>query len=108
MGRERRSATRERALITAWWGTEGRSQQGVIRDLSLEGCFVSTKESAEMGKSVWVEVGLPSVAHMQISGTVVRVERGVGFAVRFRRCTATERTVLTSIIKRLGKKPVTS
>lgn len=103
--KERRAARRVRARLEALWGRGAMTSRGVIRDLSVRGCFVATAEGAREGEELRVEVGVLGVAHLPMVGRVARVVKGVGLGVRFERATPAQELALEAVIKHLLHRP---
>jgi hypothetical protein len=101
MNEERRAAPRIRAHLATKWVAGSDMHEGIIRDISRTSCFVLSQEPVSRGLHVFVEVGLPKLLHMRLKGIVMRPVEGVGFGVRFRDLTATEKLMLDQLLHRL-------
>lgn len=103
MKEERRAAQRIRVHLVTKWVAGADMHEGIIRDISRTSCFILSPEPVSRGLHVFVEVGLPKLLHMRLKGIVMRPVESVGFGVRFRDLTATERLMLDQLLHRLEK-----
>jgi PilZ domain-containing protein len=66
-----------------WFGQWG-ATDARVQDLSATGCYIVNRSSSpSVGETVEIDVMPVGVAPLALSGTVVDVQRGVGFAVHF-------------------------
>lgn len=83
MNPERREAPRlARRIECRWKGATGGGASR-ITDLSIGGCFVETLSAPAVGEVTAVTVDLDADGPVSLSGVVVAVDDGIGFAVRF-------------------------
>jgi hypothetical protein len=101
MGDERRRHARvARPLDGGWHGRSG-SASCRIADIGWGGCFIDSRTTPPMHDVTIVTVG-HGEGSIEISGRVVYVERGMGFAVQFDPLTAPQVAALTRL---LGEPP---
>ena len=80
---ERRSDKRVPLNLTARWDGLSGGHEARIEDLSIGGCFVNTSGRVDVGEDVVVEIKLPAGDWLQMNGTVVSYQPGIGFGVEF-------------------------
>ncbi len=80
---ERRADQRVPLNLTARWNGSSGVQEARIEDMSLGGCFVNTTGRVDIGEDVVVEIKLPAGDWLQLNGTVVAYQQGIGFGVEF-------------------------
>ncbi|HKO96887.1 MAG TPA: PilZ domain-containing protein [Pyrinomonadaceae bacterium] len=80
---ERRSDQRVPLNLTARWDGLSGGHEARIEDLSIGGCFVNTSGRVDVGEDVVVEIKLPAGDWLQLNGTVVSYQPGIGFGVEF-------------------------
>ena len=80
---ERRADQRVPLNLSARWNGSSGVQEARIEDMSLGGCFVNTTGRVDMGEHVVVEIKLPAGDWLQLNGTVVAYQQGIGFGVEF-------------------------
>jgi hypothetical protein len=79
---ERRKHERSsRAVDGSWRGASGGTPCR-ISDLSVAGCFVQAMATPRQGESTTITLSLDG-RNVSVSGTVLYIEAGMGFAVRF-------------------------
>jgi hypothetical protein len=79
---ERRQHQRSsRAVDGSWRGASGGTPCR-ISDLSVAGCFVQSMATPLQGESTTITLSLDGRS-VSVSGTVLYIEAGMGFAVRF-------------------------
>ncbi len=83
------------------WGPH--KQDGVIKDISATGCFITSPADVAIGDSITVPVHAPGLLHMRAPGVVVRKVVTGGFAVRFVRLSVTDRTLLDRFVAHVLK-----
>lgn len=59
---------------------DGLSYLGSIRDISLDGCFIESKDKKELDETLRLKLSVG--ANFEITGMVLRIEKD-GFAVKF-------------------------
>ena len=67
---------------TKWHSITG-SHEGRIEDLSASGCFVNTRDPAEVGDIVSLLIQLPSGRWLPIRGKVTFYQQLTGFSLSF-------------------------
>jgi len=83
MGEERRTAERFKvSLPTRWEGVLDR-HEGIVTDISTNGCFMLSAGGVTKGELVRVEIQLPTEGWIYIWGEVVYQQEEIGFAVQF-------------------------
>jgi hypothetical protein len=101
VGKKAKRPRPERAdtrLNVLWkWGSV--EQEGTIKNISVGGCFITSDTTLSSGDAVHFQLAIPNLLYMDIIGMVVRSERGVGFALRFKKLSATEQVLLERAIK---------
>lgn len=98
---ERERAPRAKTSIKVRWSWGPVEREGVIRDISVMGCFIATGEQVAAGDAILIGLGIPGLIHMRIEGLVVRRERGEGFGVRFKKMSGTEQALLSHAVRYL-------
>ena len=83
MERERRAAPRIRVYLNTRWEGVLCKDNGVISDLSRNGCFVLTGGQVELQELVFLEIELPEQEPLHFWAEVVDAAPEIGFAVRF-------------------------
>ena len=74
------------------------ARQARVDDVSLGGCFVNTYGPVELNEPVSVQILLPAGVWLNLRGTVVTYQPGVGFGISFRSLTEDEETSLKELI----------
>ena len=83
-GPERRESPRYRVSLRArWGGGDWAGREGMLTNLSADGCFVMAEDAVAWGELVQVQVELPGSAALPLWGSVVHRVEGKGFAIRF-------------------------
>lgn len=80
---ERRSNARKVVLLEARWESMSRRHEARVDDVSLGGCFVNTFGSVELNEPVSLHIQLLSGETLNVRGTVVTYQPGVGFGMSF-------------------------
>ncbi len=83
------------------WGLH--KEDGVIKDISANGCFIASEVDVAIGDAITIPVHAPGLLHMRVLGVVVRKVAGGGFAVRFVRLSVTDRTLLSRFVEHVLK-----
>lgn len=97
--RERRAGQRFNAeLDVEWESTDGRFE-GVLSDISTNGCFVLCPESVPDGQSVRIFVAVDDSVNMEFAGDVANSTPEIGFAVRFRDVSDCHRDFIARLIE---------
>jgi len=76
-----------------------RRHQARVDDVSLGGCFVNTYGQVELNESVSLHILLPAGVWLNLRGTVVTYQPGVGFGVSFTELSNYEEGVLRELIE---------
>lgn len=100
---ERRSNERKRVLLEAKWESVSRRHEARVDDVSLGGCFVNTYGHVELNESVELQILLPEGKWLNLRGTVVTYQPGVGFGMAFSLSNKEEKALkelITSAIER--------
>ena len=83
-GPERRESPRYKVSLRArWGGGEWAGREGVVTNLSAEGCFVMAEGAVAEGELVQVQVEPPGGEALPLWGNVIHRVEGRGFAIRF-------------------------
>jgi hypothetical protein len=70
-----------------------------VTDLSAGGCFIATRESVEAGSAITIRARMAAV-ELALSGRVVRVKPGQGFAIEFGSLASDTRNLLEEFLTR--------
>jgi hypothetical protein len=97
----RKHARLVRPFEGSWRGASG-ANVCRIGDLSLGGCFVQSLGVPTPGQRTTVTVNFAKEHSLMFTGTVVYVEPGMGFAVRFTEMTPGELDELRQLLEMLG------
>lgn len=95
---ERRSSERKIVLLEARWASMSRKHEARVDDVSLGGCFVNTYGPVELNEPVSLQILLPEGVWLNLRGTVVTYQPGVGFGMSFTNLSSEEETVLKDLI----------
>ena len=95
---ERRSTERKIVLLEARWESMSRKHEARVDDVSLGGCFVNTNGSVELNEPVSLHIQLPAGASLNLRGTVVMYQPGVGFGMSFTELSNEEEAGLKELI----------
>jgi hypothetical protein len=95
---ERRNSKRKRVVLEARWESMSRRHQARVDDVSLGGCFVNTYGPVELNEPVSLQILLPAGVWLNLRGTVVTYQPGVGFGISFSSLTDDEETSLKELI----------
>lgn len=95
---ERRNTERKRVVLEARWESMSRRHQARVDDVSLGGCFVNTYGPVELNEPVSLQILLPEGVWLNLRGTVVTYQQGVGFGMSFTSLTDEELTMLRKLI----------
>jgi hypothetical protein len=95
---ERRSGQRVSLNLPARWNGLSGSHEARIEDLSLGGCFVNTTRRVDVGEDVVVEIQLPAGDWLQLNGTAVAYQHGIGFGVEFSYLTEIDEEAIRELI----------
>lgn len=95
---ERRSTERKIVLLEARWESMSRRHEARVDDVSLGGCFVNTYGPVEINEPVSLHIQLPSGEMLNVRGTVVTYQPGVGFGMAFRDLSNEEEAALKELI----------
>lgn len=96
---ERRSSERKIVLLEAKWESMSRMHQARVDDVSLGGCFVNTYGPVELNEPVSLHILLPAGIWLNLRGTVVTYQPGVGFGMSFTELSNEEKTALKELIE---------
>jgi len=83
MSDEKRTAQRVATNFPARWRGVSGSHEGRVEDLSINGCFVNTKGSVDLGEMVNLLIQLPSGEWLPLRGKVAFFQQLTGFSVSF-------------------------
>jgi hypothetical protein len=98
MTKERR--TDERISVNfpvKWHGTAG-GHEGWLEDLSANGCFVNTREPADVGEIVSLLIRLPQGGWLPLRGKVRFHQQLTGFSLSFSILDDKEREALDKLV----------
>jgi PilZ domain len=95
---ERRNTERKRVLLEARWESMSRKHEARVDDVSLGGCFVNTYGSVELNEPVSLQILLPEGVWLNLRGTIVTCQPGVGFGMSFTNLSNDEEAALQKLI----------
>jgi len=98
MGEERRAEERIPLFLELRWQSLSGKHTARISDISLGGCYVETMGQVTMGDLIRFEVQLPTGRWMPLIGEVVYHLPGMGFGLRFRTLTESQKQMIASLI----------
>ena len=104
IGHELRKAERVRLYLDTQWIVGLETHKGIIRNISMSGCFVSTDDPVNLRDLVEVDVNAPAILRMTVRGAVVHRINGKGFAIRFGEMNVTEQRLLTLLLKMMKER----
>ena len=102
-GRKRPRAVRAEAPLGVVWSWGPVEQEGVLRNISVGGCFIEAGGEVSLGDRIQFRLSVPGLLHMQMAGMVVRRQRAEGFALRFNKLSATEQSLLERAVRHLRR-----
>jgi PilZ domain len=95
---ERRTRERVKANLPARWEGVLTSREGMVADLSMNGCFVVTKADVQPKELIRLEVESETGRRLYLWGEVVYHMDEIGFALRFTGTEETEQKMLEALI----------
>jgi len=98
MSQERRSHERVPLMLELRWQSLSGKHTARISDMSLSGCYVESFGQVTVGEMIRFEVQLPTGRWMPLIGEVVYHLPSMGFGVRFRTLTESQREVIASLL----------
>ena len=98
MDKDRRSAPRVRVNLPARWDGVLNRTEAAITDLSVNGCFVLTGGTVEVGELISLEIKLSNQPWIHIWCEVVDAASEIGFAVRFNSISDEDQQLLADYI----------
>ena len=108
IGHELRKAERVRLHLDTLWNVGMEMHKGIIRNISMSGCFVSTNDPVNLRDLVEVDVNAPAILRMTVRGAVVHRLNGKGFAIRFGEMNVTDQRLLTLLLKMMKERESTT
>lgn len=108
IGHELRKAERVRLYLDTYWNIGTETHKGIIRNISMSGCFVSTLDPVNLRDLVEVDVNAPAILRMTVRGAVVHRINGRGFAIRFADMNVTEQKLLKLLLKMMKERESTT
>jgi|SRR5687768_667151 len=103
---ERRNNRRKRVLLEAKWESVSRRHEARVDDVSLGGCFVNTYGHVELNEPVGLQILLPSGVWLNLRGTVVTYQPGVGFGMAFSLSSDEEKAAVNELITSSVERPL--
>ena len=100
-GRRRPRAVRAEAPLKVVWSWGPVEQEGILRNISVGGCFIEAGGEVSLGDRIHFRLSVPGLLHMQVAGLVVRRRSGEGFALRFSKVSTTEQALLERAVSHL-------
>lgn len=107
IGHELRKAERVRLFMDTSWCVGLETHKGVIRNMSMSGCFISTEDPVNLRDVIEVDVNAPAILRMTVRGPVVHRIIGKGFAIRFGDMNVTEQKLLALLLKMMKEREST-
>ena len=104
IGHELRKAERVRLFLDTQWSVGTATHKGIIRNISMSGCFVSTLDPVNIRDMIEVDVNAPAILRMTVRGPVVHRINGRGFAIRFGEMNVTEQRLLKLLLKMMKER----
>jgi hypothetical protein len=98
MSEERRAEERVPLFLELRWQSLSGKHTARISDISLGGCYVETMGQVTIGDLIRFEVQLPTGRWMPLTGDVVYHLPGMGFGLRFRTLTESQKELIASLI----------
>jgi len=98
MDQERRTNKRVVVNLSAKWRGASGMHEGRVEDLSVQGCFVNTRDAVDVGEIVSLLIKLPSEQWLTLRGKVVYAQQLVGFGLRFPTLDDEERIALDQLV----------
>jgi hypothetical protein len=96
---ERRDAERVPLRLELRWESLSGKHTARISDMSMGGCYVETIGQVTVGELIRFEVQLPTGRQMPLVGEVVYHLPAMGFGLRFRSLTETQRQMIASLLE---------
>jgi hypothetical protein len=84
------------------WFVSSVESEGKLTNLSATGCYVSAANDLRVGDVVEVELTVPGRLTVSLRGPVARLSHKEGFALRFRRLSATQELLLEHAVWHLS------
>lgn len=82
MTKERRRHERRIVSLVCGWEGSSPSSPGRVTDISIGGCYVTTRSVPTLGQAIELDVQWNDL-RMVLRGTVTQAQFGIGFAVEF-------------------------
>ncbi len=98
MSEERRAEERVPLMLELRWQSLSGKHTARISDISMGGCYVETMGQVTTGDLIRFEVQLPTGRWMPLIGEVVYQHPGMGFGLRFRTLTESQKQMIASLI----------
>ena len=98
MSEERRAQERVPLMLELRWQSLSGKHTARISDISMGGCYVETMGQVTIGDLIRFEVQLPTGRWMPLIGEVVYQLPGMGFGLRFRSLTESQKQMIASLL----------
>ena len=98
MVEERRREERVALMLELRWQSLSGKHTARISDMSVSGCYVETIAQVTVGELVRFEIKLPTGRWMPLIGEVVYHLPAMGFGLRFRSMTESQRQMVASLL----------
>jgi hypothetical protein len=85
-------------MLELRWESLSGKHTARISDMSLSGCYVETMAQVTVGELIRFVVQLPTGRWMPLVGEAVYHLPGMGFGMRFKNLTDTQKEMITSLI----------
>jgi hypothetical protein len=96
--KERRASPRIRRPFEGSWSGASGATRCRIGDISLGGCFVESLATPVVGEATTVTVTFGDEHSMSFSGTVLYIEKSMGFAVKFNPLSGRDRALFEKFL----------
>lgn len=98
MADERRRDERVPLVLDVRWESLSGKRSARISDMSMSGCYVETMGQVTVGEVIRFEVQLPTARWMPLIGEVVYHLPSMGFGLRFKSLTETQKEMIASLL----------
>lgn len=104
MAEERRNDERVPLMLEVRWQSLSGKHTARISDMSMSGCYVETMGQVTIGELIRFEVQLPTGRWLPLIGEAVYHLPSMGFGIRFKMLTETQREVIASLLDYVKEK----
>jgi len=100
-GRRRYKRVETRQGVSVYWGCENLEDTARVRDLSLGGLFVATREALAVGATLWLDF-LVQEGAIRAAGVVRHAEPGRGMGLKLTSVRSEDLQHLVELVNRLS------